>query len=164
MTPPWTTPIVQFLREGTLPEDHKEARNVKLRSARLVLTDGDLYKRGFLSPLLKCLNPDRAEYVLRVVHEGSCGNHSGARSLAKKVLRQGYYWPTMIKDASALVRKCSPCQKHANHLHNPTTFMKTMESPCPLDMWVNGHSRKVTTYDRTERISDSGSGLLHQMG
>ncbi|KAL0446567.1 UNVERIFIED_CONTAM: hypothetical protein Slati_1784600 [Sesamum latifolium] len=41
----------------------------------------------------------------------------------------------MIKDASAFVRKCSPCQKHANHLHNPATFMKIMESPCPFDMW-----------------------------
>ncbi|KAL0427291.1 UNVERIFIED_CONTAM: hypothetical protein Slati_2903900 [Sesamum latifolium] len=41
----------------------------------------------------------------------------------------------MLKDASALVRKCSPCQKHANHLHNPVTFMKTLESPCPFHMW-----------------------------
>ncbi|KAL0416594.1 UNVERIFIED_CONTAM: hypothetical protein Slati_3491300 [Sesamum latifolium] len=41
----------------------------------------------------------------------------------------------MIKDATALIRKCAPCQKHANHLHNPATFMKTVESPCPFDMW-----------------------------
>ncbi|KAL0395235.1 UNVERIFIED_CONTAM: hypothetical protein Slati_4489700 [Sesamum latifolium] len=87
LTPTWTTPIVQFLTEGTLLEDRKEARKVKLRSARFVLIDGDLYKRGFLSPLLKCLSPDRAKYILREVHEGSCGNHSGTRSLTKKVLR-----------------------------------------------------------------------------
>ncbi|KAL0416564.1 UNVERIFIED_CONTAM: hypothetical protein Slati_3488300 [Sesamum latifolium] len=109
MTLSWTTPIVRFLREGTLPKDFKEARKMKIRSAWFVLIDGDLYKRGFSSPLLKCLNPDKVEYVLREIHEGSCGNHFGARSLSKKVLRQGYYWPTMIKDASALVRKCAPC-------------------------------------------------------
>ncbi|KAL0439767.1 UNVERIFIED_CONTAM: hypothetical protein Slati_2459700 [Sesamum latifolium] len=81
------------------------------------------------------MSPDRAEYVLREVHEGSFGNHSRARSLARKILRQGYYWPTLLKDTSALVRKCSHCQKHANHLHKPATFMKTLESPCPFDMW-----------------------------
>ncbi|KAL0448679.1 UNVERIFIED_CONTAM: hypothetical protein Slati_1424300 [Sesamum latifolium] len=41
----------------------------------------------------------------------------------------------MLKDAVALVQKCSPCQKHANHQHNPATFMKTLESPCPFDIW-----------------------------
>ncbi|KAL0440331.1 UNVERIFIED_CONTAM: hypothetical protein Slati_2516100 [Sesamum latifolium] len=33
LTPTWTTPIVRFLIEEILPEDHKEARKVKLRSA-----------------------------------------------------------------------------------------------------------------------------------
>ncbi|KAL0434158.1 UNVERIFIED_CONTAM: hypothetical protein Slati_2750100 [Sesamum latifolium] len=84
LTSTWTTPIVRFLTDGVLPEDSKEAGKIKLRSARFVLIDGNLYKRGFSSPLLKCLNPDKAEYVLRKVHEGSCGNHSGVRSLARK--------------------------------------------------------------------------------
>ncbi|KAL0416593.1 UNVERIFIED_CONTAM: hypothetical protein Slati_3491200 [Sesamum latifolium] len=84
MTLSWSTPITRFLREGILPEDHKEARKVKIRSARFVLIDRNLYKRGFPSPLLKCLNPDKAEYVLREIHEGSCGNHSGARSSPRR--------------------------------------------------------------------------------
>ncbi|KAL0313587.1 UNVERIFIED_CONTAM: Gag-Pol polyprotein [Sesamum radiatum] len=135
LTSTWTTPIVRFLTEGILPEDNKEAGKIKLRSARFVLIDGKLYRRGFSSPLLKCLNPDKAEYVLREVHEGSCGNHPGARSLARKVLRLGYYWPTIVKDALSLVQKCSPCQRHANYQHNPAAYMKTLESPCPFDMW-----------------------------
>ncbi|KAL0378351.1 UNVERIFIED_CONTAM: hypothetical protein Sradi_3140600 [Sesamum radiatum] len=135
LTSTWMTPIVQFLMEGILLEDNKEAGKIKLRSARFVLIEGNLYKRGFSSPLLKCLNPDKAEYVLCEVHEGSCGNHSGARSLARKVLRLGYYWPTMVKDASSLVQKCSPCQRHTNYQHNPAVYMKTVESPCPFDMW-----------------------------
>ncbi|XP_074356553.1 uncharacterized protein LOC141696292 [Apium graveolens] len=45
--------------------------------------------------------PDLKEgnYILGEVHEGNCGNHSGGGSLALKVLRQGYYWPTMKEDA-----------------------------------------------------------------
>ncbi|KAL0315879.1 UNVERIFIED_CONTAM: hypothetical protein Sradi_5466100 [Sesamum radiatum] len=102
-TSTWTTPIVQILIEGILPKDQREARKVKLRSARFVLIDNEMYKRGFSSPLLKCLNPDRTEYVMQEIHEESCGNHSGARSVTRKILRKSYYWSTMLKDASALV-------------------------------------------------------------
>ncbi|XP_075095240.1 uncharacterized protein LOC142173533 [Nicotiana tabacum] len=35
------------------------------------------------------------EYVMREVHEGHCGNHSGGRSLVKTLIRMGYYWPKM---------------------------------------------------------------------
>ncbi|XP_072066623.1 uncharacterized protein [Arachis hypogaea] len=31
-------------------------------------------------------------------HEGVCGNHIGGISLASKVARAGYYWPTMKSD------------------------------------------------------------------
>ncbi|XP_072078150.1 uncharacterized protein [Arachis hypogaea] len=33
-----------------------------------------------------------------VAHEGVCGNHIGGISLASKVARAGYYWPTMKSD------------------------------------------------------------------
>ncbi|KAK4392805.1 hypothetical protein Sango_2058300 [Sesamum angolense] len=107
-TSTWATPIVQILIEGILPKDQREARKVKLRSVRFVFIDDEMYKRGFSSPLLKCLNPDRTEYVMREIHEKRCGNHFGACSLTRKILRKSYYWPTMLKDASTLVQKCSP--------------------------------------------------------
>nr|CAN61771.1 hypothetical protein VITISV_041899 [Vitis vinifera] len=34
------------------------------------------------------------------LHEGVCGNHSRGRSLAHRAHSQGYYWPTMKKDAT----------------------------------------------------------------
>ena len=77
---------------------------------------GTLYKRGFSAPILKCVGKEDANYILREVHEGVCGNHIGARTLAGKTLRQGYYWTTMLKDATELVRKCKTCQEHAQVL------------------------------------------------
>ena len=53
--------------------------------------DEVLYKRGFSQPYLRYLALDEANYVLREVHEGACGNHSGARSLVHKVVRASYY-------------------------------------------------------------------------
>ncbi|KAJ4715114.1 Retrovirus-related Pol polyprotein from transposon opus [Melia azedarach] len=91
----WINPIKEYLEEGRLPEDQEAARKLKYRAARYCLIEGVLYRRSFTMPYLRCLHPDEADYVLREIHEGACGNHSGGRSLAYKALRQGYYWPTM---------------------------------------------------------------------
>ena len=104
------TPIASYLKEGKLPEGKDEARKLNVRAAKYLLMDEVLYKRGFSQPYLRCLAPDEANYVLREVHEGACGNHSGARFLIHKVVRVGYYWPTVQADAKAYVKVCDQCQ------------------------------------------------------
>ena len=76
----WMTPIVGYLKEGKLPQGRDEARKLRIKSTKYVLMDEVLYKKGFSQPYLRCLAPDEANYVLRKVHEGACGNHSGASS------------------------------------------------------------------------------------
>ena len=77
------TPIVTYLKDRRLPEKKDEARKVRVRSTRYVLMDKVLYKRGFSQPYLRCLAPEEANYVLREIHEGACGNHSGAKTYVK---------------------------------------------------------------------------------
>ena len=89
------TPIVSYLKDGKLPEGKDEARKLRVRVAKYVLMDEVLYKRGFSQPYLRYLALDEANYVLREIHDEACGNHSGARSLIHKVIRAGYYWPTV---------------------------------------------------------------------
>ena len=110
--PTWMEPIWDYIIDGSLPDDPKEAAKIRARSARFTNHKGSLYKRGFFTPFLKCIAGEDIEYVLREVHEGICGNHIGARRLAGKVLRLGYYWPTIFKDATDLVKKCRICQEH----------------------------------------------------
>ncbi|XP_011091994.1 uncharacterized protein LOC105172308 [Sesamum indicum] len=98
----WKDEIVKYLEDGTLPADPVAAKRVKFRAARFTMLSGQLYKRIVDEPLLKCLDKERALYVMREIHEGSCGNHSGARSLAQKITRQGYFWPTLVKDSRDL--------------------------------------------------------------
>ena len=87
----WMAPIISYLKDGILQEGKDEARKLRVRSARYVLLNDSLYKRGFSQPYLRCLSPDETNYVLREVYEGAYGNHSGARSLIHKVVRAGYY-------------------------------------------------------------------------
>ena len=82
----WTTPIMSYLRNRVLPEDKEEARKLRVSATKFVLMDEVLYKRGFSQPYLRCLNPDEFLYVLKGVHEGACGNHSGAKSLVYKIV------------------------------------------------------------------------------
>ena len=127
--PSWMDPIWDYLIEGLLPNNPKEASKLRSRSARFTIHRGALYKQGFFTPVLKCIAREDANYVLREVHEGVCGNHIEARTLAEKVLRQGYYWPTMLRDATELVRKCKVCQEHAKISHLPSEPLTSVTSP-----------------------------------
>ena len=76
--PSWMDPIWDYINDGTLPDDPKEAAKIRVRSSRFTNHKGSLYKRGFYTPFLKCIKREDTEYVLREVHEGICGNHIGA--------------------------------------------------------------------------------------
>ena len=104
------TSIVSYLKEGKLLEGRDEARKLRIKSVKYFLMDEVLYKRGFSQSYLRCLALDEANYVLREVHEGVCGNHLGVRSLVHKVVCVGYYWPTIQADAKAYVKVSDQCQ------------------------------------------------------
>ena len=127
--------IWDYIIVGHLLDDPKEAAKIRTRSARFTNHKGILYKRGFFTPILKCITGKDTEYVLREVHEGICGNHIGARALAGKVLRQGYYWPTIFRDATYLVRRCNICQEHAKISRLPSEPLTSITSPLPFQQW-----------------------------
>ena len=133
--PSWMDPIWNHIIDGSLPDDPKEAAKIRARSARFTNHKGSLYKRGFFTPFLKCISGEDTKYVLREVHEGICGNNIGARALVGKVLRQGYYWPTILKDATDLVKKCRICQEHAKISRLPSEPLTSITSPWPFQQW-----------------------------
>ncbi|XP_074355946.1 uncharacterized protein LOC141695611 [Apium graveolens] len=102
----WMTPYIAYLRDGALEEDQNKARYLKHKAARFFLEEGQLYRRTFSAPTLKYVDPEEANYCLREVHEGICGDHLAAKALAYKIIRQGYYWPTIHSDYVAYVKKC----------------------------------------------------------
>lgn len=57
--------------------------------AHYLFIDGDLYRWGYSTPLLNCISSKEAEYVVRELHEGVCGMHTGQRALMARVLRAG---------------------------------------------------------------------------
>ena len=84
-----------------------------------VLLDGILFRKSIAGSYLRCLDGDERRQVLQEMHDGSCGNHSGGRSLSNRTLRMEYYWPTFRHDASEYAKKCDACQRHAAMSHKP---------------------------------------------
>ncbi|GJY40116.1 reverse transcriptase domain-containing protein [Tanacetum coccineum] len=105
----WMTPIYEYLTEETLPAEVNKARAVRRKSQRFAVINGVLYKKSFLGPWL--------------------------RSVVAKALGTGYYWPTMDKDARALIRACQDCQVHKPILRNLQQKLTPITSLWPFYKW-----------------------------
>ncbi|XP_074323600.1 uncharacterized protein LOC141660511 [Apium graveolens] len=131
----WIDPIKTHLETGWLPNDAREARKLSVRALRYSLIEDLLYKRSFVIPYLKCLRPLEAEEALKKAHEGICGQHLGGRALAHTITRLGFYWPTMLADAKAYVKKCDRCHRHVPIVRQPPERLTSISTPIPFAMW-----------------------------
>ncbi|GJT81633.1 reverse transcriptase domain-containing protein [Tanacetum coccineum] len=102
------TPIIWFMAEGVSPEDKDERRALRMKINQYVLKEGILFKKGM---------------------------HMGARSVVAKAIRQGYYWPTMHRDARNMTQKCDSCQVHAPVPRLPKILMTSIMAPWPFYQW-----------------------------
>ncbi|GKA47622.1 hypothetical protein Tco_0740505 [Tanacetum coccineum] len=78
---------------------HKARGLGRAKIGQYTMESGVLFKKGYLIPMLRCVGPLQANYVIREIFMGSCGMHVGPRAVVRKAMRQGYYWPTMHADA-----------------------------------------------------------------
>jgi len=115
----WTIPIKTYLLTGEIPKDEKNPRAFKAKTSQYSIIKNTLYRKSISGPYLRCLEEPESLEVMKDIHSGDCGNHTGGRALFSKILRTGYYWPTMRKDAISYAQKCDACQRHSNILHQP---------------------------------------------
>ncbi|XP_073017741.1 uncharacterized protein [Primulina eburnea] len=117
------------------PGDVQQAQKVKKPCSRFNVLNGELYRRFFHGPLLKCLAGEETQYVLKEIHEGCCMDHLGAKALTRKALLAGYWWPTMSTEARKIVQSCEGCQCHGNLCHIHASPLHTVRASCPFDQW-----------------------------
>ncbi|KAK9079767.1 hypothetical protein SSX86_001440 [Deinandra increscens subsp. villosa] len=131
----WMTPIKNYLQHGTLPTSSLEAAKLKAQADGYAIHNNKLYKKSYLQPLLTCLTTEEGNYIMRELHEGICGTHSGPRSIVTRMMTLGYYWPTMYTDTEKEIRKCQGCQMHASVQRVPKHNMIPVTSPWPFYKW-----------------------------
>ena len=96
-----------------------DKRMLRRLAAGFVVSGSILYKRNNDMVLLRCVNAKEDENMLGEVHVGSFGMHTNGHTIARKILRAGYYWLTMESDCCLHVRKCHKCQTFADNVNSP---------------------------------------------
>ena len=80
-------PILLFLENDILPEEKSEAEKVRRKAPQFWMSkDKKLYKRSFSRRYLLCVHPDASKSLLKELHKGVCGSHTGGRSLSHRVI------------------------------------------------------------------------------
>ncbi|XP_022850814.1 uncharacterized protein LOC111372665 [Olea europaea var. sylvestris] len=133
--PFWMDPIVDYISNDSLPAGPQLARSIRYRAVRYCLIEGVLFRKSFTLPYLRCLKPSESLQALTEVHEGICENHERARALAYKLIRYGYYWPSLKKNVADYIRKCDKCQKFGNIMHAPTEELASIHYSAPFEQW-----------------------------
>ncbi|XP_057543932.1 uncharacterized protein LOC130823331 [Amaranthus tricolor] len=131
----WMEPYIEYLRNQTLPQDKSQANTLQKKARWFELHEGTLYKKSYTHPLLKCVSPEEGNYILREIHEGGCGIHQGVRTVIGKVLRSGYYWPSLREDAEYLIKRCPECQYHSKIGRKPSNYLTAIQAVLPFDKW-----------------------------
>jgi hypothetical protein len=108
---------------------------MEARTRPCVIIEGELYKHGVCSPLLKCLSRTEGQELMKEIHAGLCGAHIESRPLLGKVFRQGFYWPKAASDAVELVQKCEKCQRCARDQKQPSSLTQLIQPTWPLQRW-----------------------------
>ena len=135
LEPSWIDPILHYLQDDTLPTDRDEAKKLRRLAPQYLVYEEKLYKKSFTLPLLRCIRPSKADYALREMHKWIYGNHLGGKAVAHKILRQGYFWPTMQKDAADLINRCDQCQRTSNIQRRPSTLLAPITMPWSFAQW-----------------------------
>lgn len=116
---PWYGEFYTYLCNHTLPpnQSNNQRKAFIHQTTRYTIIAETLYRHSLDGTLLQCLEKDEITKALEEVHEGICGTHASGPSLAKKLMRTGYYWPSMEKDSYYFVRKCKKYQVHGDLIH-----------------------------------------------
>lgn len=131
----WRTEIISFLQGNCLSDDEVYNKRMEARTRPYVIIEGELYKHGVCSPLLKCLSRTEGIELMKEIHAGLCGSHIGSRPLLGKVFRQGFYWSKAASDAADLVQKCENCQKCARDQKQPSSLTQLIQPTWALQRW-----------------------------
>jgi len=73
--------------------------------------------------------------VLNELHASEASGHFGGDTTTHKVIRYGYYWPTLFKYAHTLSHKCIICQKDAGWVKNVAFPLQPVTVDAPFQQW-----------------------------
>ncbi|XP_055819392.1 uncharacterized protein LOC129888443 [Solanum dulcamara] len=134
---PWYYDIKRLIEAREYPENatSKQKGTLRRMANHFFLNGEILYRRTPDLGLLRCVDAKEATRLLEEIHAGTCGPYMNGFTLAKKILRAGYFWMTMERDGIRYVQKCHQCQVHGDFIRVPPNELNVMGSPWPFSSW-----------------------------
>jgi hypothetical protein len=104
----WYEKLTYHLHHGTCPENlnPRERRALRLESTQYRLIKSVLFRVNYDGVLLRCLEREDVDKILKELHDGPAGGHFAGNTTAHNILRADYYWPTLFRDAHTYARNC----------------------------------------------------------
>jgi len=109
--------------------------SLKLKAVKLCTPNNALYWKDLGGVLLNFLVEDEAQQVMSDFHKGDCGGHLFWKTTANKVLRAGYYWPTLFSDVYKIVMSCHECKVFQGKIKLLPLPLKLIEANAPFQHW-----------------------------
>jgi hypothetical protein len=94
-----------------------------------------LYRQGIDNILHRCLTHREAESILNDCHNGACGGHLSGLATTQKILRAGYFWPSIFKDCIEAVKKCQPFEVFTQKMHLHIAPLPPVITVGPFTKW-----------------------------
>nr|GEW00941.1 reverse transcriptase domain-containing protein [Tanacetum cinerariifolium] len=81
----------------------------------------------------RCVHGQEAIDILKACHEGPTGGHYGVT--AKIVFDAGFFWPTIYRDAHAMIKSCNTCQRQGKISQKDEMPQNTIQVCEIFDVW-----------------------------
>jgi hypothetical protein len=95
-----TVTLFIFLQTLSVPSDltKTQGRALNLKAMNFCINDNLLFWKNLIGLLLRCINQEEEAKVMIEFHNSECGGHHYWKTTAHKILRFGYYWPSLFLD------------------------------------------------------------------
>ena len=128
-TDPWYGYFMIYLQTQRFQPhlSYDDCHRIRHYSKYYLIINDTLYRHGVDSILWWCLTHEEAEHVLNDCHFGACGGHLSGMATTQKILRTGYFYPSVFKYCHEAIKKCPPCQHF---------YPKKRTHPSPLHLVI----------------------------
>jgi hypothetical protein len=163
---PWYGDILLYLQTQRFQPNisREERRRIRHHSRRYLILDDTLYHRGIDTILRRCLIHEEAERILNDCRLGACGGHLFRMATAQKILRAGYFWPSIFKDCIEAVKKCPPCQIFNKKACTHPTALHPIIAIDPFSKWGIDFMQCKPISVEGARLHHRRRRLFHKMG
>ena len=133
----WYSDIIYFLQNLTCPSHlvSQKRRALRLKASKYCIIQDGLGWRNPDGLVLRCVDRNKSKELMNEFHSGFCGGHYAAKTTTHKILRAGYYWPSIFSDVHSFVRGCEQCQLFTGKQKLATLPLKPVVIEAPFQQW-----------------------------